>query len=83
MFDFVSLMFLTFLCDLFLVSKCNTRKNMSGQNQPPSREVKDLASKKLLDFRTFEFSGRYIPPIPSQSTPKPTYTSSPETPNPH
>ena len=47
--------------------------------------MKDLAtaSKKPLNFPTFEFSRRYPPQIPSQSTPDPTYTSSPNTPDPH
>jgi len=49
---------------------------MSGPNQPPSQEVKDSASKKPLDFLTFEFSERYTPQIPSQSTLDPHQDSS-------
>lgn len=64
-------------------SKCNNGKNMTKPNQLASREVKDSASNKPLDFRTFEFFRRYSPHIPSQSTPNPTYTSSPNTPDPH
>ena len=45
--------------------------------------MKDSASKKPLDFPTFEFFKRYSPQIPSQCTPGPTYTSSPETQYPH
>ena len=66
-----------------MASKCNTRKNRSGPNQPPSREVKDSASKKLIDFPTFYFFERYPPYIPSQSTHGPSYTSSPDTPDLH
>ena len=55
-----------------MASKCSTGKYTSGRNQPPSHEM------KLVDF-----SGRYSPHIPSQSTPDPTYTSSPKTPNPN
>ena len=64
-------------------SKHNTGKNTSIPNQSPSREVKESISKKHLDFPTFVFSGRYSPQIPSQSTPDPIYTSSPNTPDPH
>ena len=60
-----------------------TRKNTSDPNQPPSCEVKDLLFDKPLEFSTFIFFRRYSPHIPSQSTPDPTYTSSPETPNPN
>ena len=61
-----------------MASKCNTGKNMSGPHQPPSLEVKDS-----LDIPTFEFSRSYPLEIPSQSTPDPTYTSSPDTLDPH
>ena len=66
-----------------MARKCSTGKNTSGQNQPPSREVKDSLSKKPLNFPTFDPFGRYSPHIPSQSTLDPIYTSSPETPNPN
>ena len=66
-----------------MASKCSTGNNTSGPNQPPSREVKESLSDKPLDFPTFNFSGRYSPHIPSQSTPDPTYTSSPKTLDPH
>ena len=66
-----------------MASKCNTRKNTSGPNQSPLQEVKDSTSKKPLDFPTFEFSERYSPQIPSQSTLDPTYTSSLKTLDPH
>ena len=59
-----------------MASKHSTRKNTSGPNQPPSREVKDSVFDKPLYFPTFDFFGRYSPHIPSQSTPDPTYTSS-------
>ena len=65
-----------------MTSKHSTGKNTSGPNQPPSREVKDSVSEKPIVFPTFNFSGRYSPHIPSQSTPDPTYTSSLETPDP-
>ena len=64
-------------------SKRSTGKNIGGPNQPPSREVKDSVSNKPLEFPTFNPSRRYSPHIPSQSTPDPTYTSSPETPDPN
>ena len=66
-----------------MASKHSTRKNTSDNNQTPSREVKDSLSNKPLEFPTFNPSGRYSPHITSQSTPDPTYTSSPETPNPN
>ena len=66
-----------------MASRQSTGKNTSGPNQPPSHEVKDLVFDKPLDFPTFNFSERYSPHIPSQSTHDPTYTSSPETPNPN
>ena len=64
-----------------MASKRSTGKNTSDQNQPPSREVKDLLSNKPFEFPTFNPSGRYSIYIPSQSTPDLTYTSSLETPN--
>ena len=66
-----------------MVSKQSTGKNTSGPNQSPSHEVKDLVSKKPLDFPTFDFSRGYSPHIPSQPIPDPTYTSSPKTLDPH
>ena len=68
---------------LFVASKRSTRKNTSVPNQPPSREVKDLVYDKPIEFPTFNPFGRYSPHIPSQSTRDPTYTSSPETPDPN
>ena len=56
--------------------------NTSDPNQPPSYEVKDLVSKKPID-PTSNFYERYSRHIPSQSTPKPTYTSSLENIDPH
>ena len=56
---------------------------MSVPNQPPLQEVKELALKKPLYFPTLEFSRRYTPQIPLQSTLDPTYTSLPKTPDPH
>ena len=38
---------------------------------------------RFRNFPTFDFSRRYTPQIPSQSTPDPTYTSSLDTPNTH
>ena len=66
-----------------MASKRITGNNTSVPNQPTSHEVKDLVSNKPLDFPTFKFYRRYSPHIPSQSTPDPTYTSSPETPDPN
>ena len=68
-----------------MASKRNIGKNTSSPNQPPLREVKDSAttSKKPLDFPTFEFFERYPLEIRSQSNPDLTYTSSPDTPDPH
>ena len=63
--------------------KHSTGKNTSVPNQPPSREVKDSVYDKPIEFPTFNFSRGYSPHIPSQSTPDPTYTSSPETPYPN
>ena len=63
-------------------SKRRTRNNTSGPNQSPSCEVKDPVSEKPIDFPTFDFSGIYSPHIPSQSILEPTYTASPETPDP-
>ena len=64
-------------------NKWSNENNTSDPNQPPSCEVKYSDSNKPLDFPTFDFSKRYSPQIPSQSTPDPTYTSSLETPDPH
>ena len=64
-------------------SKCRNGKSTIGSNQPPSRRVNDSVFDKPLDFPTFDFSGIYSPHIPSQSTLDPTYTSSPETPDPN
>ena len=63
---------------LFMDNKCSTGKNTSGPNQPPSCEVKYSIFYKPLEFPNFIFSKRYSPHIPSQSTPNPTNTSSPE-----
>jgi hypothetical protein len=66
-----------------MAGKHSTGNNTSGQNQPPSHEVTNSLSNKPLEFPTFDPSERYSPHIPSQSTPNPTCTSSPETPNPN
>ena len=66
-----------------MASKCNTGKDTSSQNQPPSREIKSSLSNKPLEFPTYNPSGRYTPHIPSRSTPSPSYTSSLNTPNPN
>ena len=66
-----------------MASKHSTGKNTSGQNKPPSHDLKDSLSNKPLEFPTFDPSGWYSTHIPSQSTPDLTYTSSPETPNPN
>ena len=64
-----------------MASKCSIGKNTSDQNQAPSREVTNSQSNKPLEFPTFDPSGRYSPHISSNSTPDPTYTSSPDTSN--
>ena len=66
-----------------MASKRSTRKDTSGQNQPPSHEVTNSLSNKPLEFPTFDPYGRYSPHISSHSTPDPAYTSSPETSNPN
>ena len=66
-----------------MASQRNTGKDTSDQNQPPSRENKRSLSNKTLEFPTYDLSGRYTPKFPSQSTPDPIYTSSPNTPNPN
>ena len=66
-----------------MASKHSIGKNKSIQNQWPSHEVTNSLSNKPLEFLTFNPSGQYSPHIHSQSTPDPTYTSSPETPNPN
>ena len=65
-----------------MANKHRTGKNTSIPNQPPWCEVKDSVSEKPLDFPTFDLSRIYSPHIPSQSTPNPTYTSSPTTSSP-
>ena len=40
-----------------MARKRSTRKNTSGQNQPPLHEIKDLLSNKPLEFPTFDPSG--------------------------
>ena len=66
-----------------MASKHSTEKNTSIQYQPPSCEVTNSLSNKPLEFPTFDPSRRYSPHISSHSTPDPTYTSSPDTPNPN
>ena len=66
-----------------MASQHSTGKDTSGQNQPPSRENKRSLSNKTLEFPTYDLSGRYNQKFPSQSTPDPIYTSSPDTPNPN
>ena len=58
-----------------MASQRSTGKDTSGQNQPPSREVKSSLSNKPLEFPTFDPSGRSSPHISSHSTLDPTYTS--------
>ena len=64
-----------------MANKRSTRKNTSGQNHPPSREVTNSLSNKPLEFTTFDPFRRYSSHIPSQTTPDPTYTYSLDTPN--
>ena len=64
-----------------MASQHSIGKDISGQNQPPSRETKISLSNKPLAFPTYDPFGIYTPNFPSQSTPDPTYTSSPDTPN--
>lgn len=64
-------------------SKHSTGKNTSSQNQPPSCEVTNSLSNRPFEFSTFTPSRWYSPHIPPQFTLHPTYTSSPETPNPN
>jgi hypothetical protein len=65
-----------------MASKCNTEKNLTGPNQPPSREIKNLASssKKYFElssnFISSQHIRRYPPDFPTQATPLPSYTSS-------
>ena len=66
-----------------MASKRSTGKDTSSQNQPPSCEVKSSLSNKPLEFPTYDPSGIYTPHILSRSTLDPTYTSSPDTPNPN
>ena len=66
-----------------MASQCSTRKDTSGQNQPPSCETKRSLPNKPLEFPTYDPFGRYTPKFPSRSTPNPIYTSSPDTPNPN
>ncbi|CAF4200395.1 unnamed protein product, partial [Adineta steineri] len=66
-----------------MASQCSTGKDTSSQNQPPSCENKRSLSNKPLEFPTYDPSRRYTPKFPSRSTPNPTYTSSPDTPNPN
>ena len=64
-----------------MANQRSTRKDTSDQNQPPLRETKISLSNKPLAFPTYNPSGRYTQQLPSQSTPDPIYTSSPNTPN--
>ena len=66
-----------------MASQRSIGKDTSGQIQPPSHETKRSLSHKTLEFPTYDPSGRYTPKFPSQSTPDPIYTSSPNTPNPN
>ena len=47
------------------------------------RETKRSLSKKPLAFPAYDPFKRYTPNFPSRSTLDPTYTSSPDTPNPN
>lgn len=66
-----------------MASQHSTGKDTRGQNQPPLCENKRSLSHKPLEFPTYGPFGRYTPKFPSRSTPDPTYTSSPDTPNPN
>ena len=66
-----------------MASKHSIGKNTRNQSQPPSREVTNSQSNKPIESQTFDPSGRYSPHISSHSTHDPTYTSSPDTPNPN
>ena len=66
-----------------MASQHSTRKDTSGQNQPPSCETKRSLSNKPLSFPTYDPPRRYTPNFPSRSTPVPTYISSLDTPNPN
>ena len=66
-----------------MARQCSTRKDTSGQNQPPSHETKRSLSHKTLEFPTYDLSGIYTRKLPSRSTPDPIYTFSPDTPNPN
>ena len=66
-----------------MASNCSTGKDTNDQNQPPLHEVKRLLLNKPLEFTTYDPSGRYTPNIPSRSSLDPSYTSSPDTPNPN
>lgn len=66
-----------------MASQRSTGKDTSGQNKPPSCETKRSLLNKPLEFPTYDPSGRYTPKFPSRSTLDPTYTSSPDTPNPN
>ena len=66
-----------------MASKRSTGKKTSGPNQPPPCEIKYSVSDKPLEFTTFDPFEIYCPHIPSKSTPNPTYTSSPEIPDPN
>ena len=66
-----------------MASQRSTGKDTSDQNQPPSCETEKILSNKPLEFPTFDPSRIYSPHIPSSSTLDPTYTSSPDTPNPN
>ena len=61
-----------------MASQHSTRKDTRGQNQPPLCETRRPLSHKTLEFPTYNLSRRYTQKFPSQSTPDPIYTSSPE-----
>lgn len=69
-----------------MASKCNTRKNSIGPNQPPSREIKNsvASSNKYFElsanFISFQHAEGYPPNFPTQNTLDPSYTSSPDSP---
>jgi hypothetical protein len=72
-----------------MASKCVTRENPIGLNQPPSREFKESITiskryfKFLSDYIASQHTIRYPPDIPTPTIPDPTYSSSPDTPTQH
>lgn len=69
-----------------MASKHSTKKNSTSPNQPPLREIKNSAalSKKYFElssnFISSQHTRTYPPNFPTQTTPDPSYTSSPYSP---